>query len=93
MRPLICVESILIPVKSAGIQANATAILADGYSLGADTEGILHVNVVQLEVILVNANSTTCIIGSSLASWNTSLDSNLITFVCCCVGCVAINLD
>ena len=81
-------------IESARIEANLTSILADGNRLrtNPESECVLDIHIVQLEVVFVDPQCPTGIVGASDGGGNTSLDCDLVRFIGGRVVGVAINL-
>lgn len=78
MCSLVHEDGVLIPIESAGVEADFLSVLADGDSLTSLAIGVLYIDVVELEVVFVHPQSTTGIVRPSLTSRNASLDGNLV---------------
>jgi hypothetical protein len=86
------VNRVLVSIESARIEANPTSILADGNRLSTNPECVLDIHIVQLEVVFMDPQCPTGIIGTSGSGGNTSLDCDLVRFIIGRVAGVAINL-
>lgn len=86
------VNRVLVSIESACIEANPTSILADSNCLSTNSECVLDIHIVQLEVVFMDPQCPTGIIGASGSGGNTSLDCDLVRFISGPVVGVAINL-
>lgn len=79
-------------IESTRVEANPTSILTDGNRLSTDPKCVLDIHIVQLEVVFVDPQCPTRIIGASGSGRNTSLDCDLVRFIGGRVIGVAIDL-
>jgi len=86
------VNRVLMSIESARIEANPTTILADGNRLSTNPECVFDIHIVQLEVVFVDPQCPTGIIGASGSGRNTSPDCDPVRFIGGRVVGVAINL-
>lgn len=78
LRPLSCVESILIAIKTARIKASTVPVLTKSKSLRTRTIRILDVHIIHLEIVFVNTQCGTGVVRPCLTGWDTRLNSDLV---------------
>jgi len=89
---LVGVNRVLTSIESACIETNSTSILADGNRLRTNPICVLNIHIIQLEVVFVDPQRPTGVIGNRAAGGNTSLDSDLVRFIASRIVGVTINL-